>query len=682
MNVQRASVAAVVVVVMAWCVSVGMRALEGESKVWLDHREEGAQVEADEHAQTPPQVDRQAARLTKAYSRWVQQLEANEPGALVLRVGWIKGLSDEASEARGHVTINLAQRTVAAEVRDLEPDGRYDVWLVDNRDAAGDTVKPEPHDTFIHVGQLEQQGGAFQLQATLDAQVWRSFEIDLAVITRVGQQPDKGGLLYGLPSLFQRMYLADQRDVQVAATDVSIQNIKWNYRPDPHARTKERLEKLRMARLIRAGEKLFFEGTFRGNGRTCGTCHRAENNFTIDPKFIATLPKHDRLFVAEPQFADQFPELQENFENPRLMREFGLIVENVDGLDDLENKFTMRGVPHTLAQPTSLTPAPIDGTDPNVVQRTGWSGDGAPGDGSLRSFAIGAVRQHFTKSTQRREGIDFRFPNDKELDAMEAFQLSLGRQEDVDLTQIEFKDADVAAGLVAFNDAGRCNNCHFNAGANISFVPPAGTFNANFNTGVETVPHPGVALGQTIPPDGGFGTAVNPDGGFGDGTFNTTPLIEAADTAPFFHNNVISTLEEAIAFYTTDAFTNSPAAQFTGPIVLSDEQVANIGKLLRVLNAVENIASAADCIDHASHARSRALKRHLAVCSAEIEDAIEVLSEVDLHESAVKLLAKAKRLVDIASRRGAGSRRHYLKAAVHLLGKARDQMIAMNEPEG
>ena len=46
--------------------------------------------------------------------------------------------------------------------------------------------------------------------------------------------------------------------------------------------------------LIEEGERLFFEETFGGNGRTCGTCHRDDNNYTIDPKFIATLPPSDR----------------------------------------------------------------------------------------------------------------------------------------------------------------------------------------------------------------------------------------------------------------------------------------------------------------------------------------------------------------------------------------------------
>src|SRR5262249_19626826 len=157
------------------------------------------------------------------------------------------------------------------------------------------------------------------------------------------------------------------------------------------------------AALIARGERLVFHETFGGTRRTRGCCHRAENNFTIDPVFIATLPPNDPLFVAE--FT---PALSHNFENPRLMREFGLILENLDGFDDLPSKFVMRGVPHTLALRTSVNSP--------KGPHTGWSGDGAPGDESLRSFAVGAVIQHFTKTLNRVDGVDFRLPTESELD--------------------------------------------------------------------------------------------------------------------------------------------------------------------------------------------------------------------------------------------------------------------------
>lgn len=60
--------------------------------------------------------------------------------------------------------------------------------------------------------------------------------------------------------------------------------------------------------------------------------------------------------------------------------------------------------------------------------RTGWSGDGAPLGGSLRRFSVGAVIRHFTLNLNRIPGVDFRLPTEDELNALELFMLSLGRQ--------------------------------------------------------------------------------------------------------------------------------------------------------------------------------------------------------------------------------------------------------------
>jgi len=53
---------------------------------------------------------------------------------------------------------------------------------------------------------------------------------------------------------------------------------------------------------ICAGADIFFNETFNGNGRTCGTCHPASNNTTIDPAFVSNLhatKPTDPLFVFE-----------------------------------------------------------------------------------------------------------------------------------------------------------------------------------------------------------------------------------------------------------------------------------------------------------------------------------------------------------------------------------------------
>jgi mono/diheme cytochrome c family protein len=408
--------------------------------------------------------------------------------------------------------------------------------------------------------------------------------------------------------------------------------------------------------LIERGRELFFNETFAGNGRTCGSCHREEANFALDPAFIATLPPNDPLFVAE-----FVPALRENFENPRLMREFGLILENLDGFDDLPNRFVMRGVPHTLALRTSV--ASPQGP------RTGWSGDGAPGDRSLRSFAVGAVIQHFTKTLERVAGVDFRLPTDAELDALEAFQLSLGREQDPALP-LALKGTVARRGQEIFLDdaLGKCNRCHANAGANASF---GNLGNANFDTGVENLPDQPARLGgENVPRDDGLGTP-------GDGTFNTPPLVEAADSGPFFHDNAIETIEGAVAFYDGAAFNGSPAGRAVGGIELDGTQIVAIAAFLRVLNALENMRSGRGNLESArrlgyfERARAELLLRRALIDTG---DAIEVLAGGGLHPQAVLQLERARAAAD-AARGSFFGRRRQLERAAAALDAARAQMI-------
>lgn len=377
--------------------------------------------------------------------------------------------------------------------------------------------------------------------------------------------------------------------------------------------------------LVERGREVFFSETFGGNGRTCGTCHRAEDNFGLPTSFIATLPADDPLFVAE-----TVPDLARGFEAPRQMRANGLILENLDGFEDLDSRFTLRGVPHTLAMRVSI--ASSDGP------RTGWGGDGAPGDRSLRSFAVGAVIQHFPKSTNRLAGVDFRLPTEDELDALEAFMLSLGRQEDLALP-LPLTEERVQRGQTLFldNDVARCNVCHFNAGANANpTIFGANAGNRNFNTGVEDLPDlPSHALADPRPPrDDGFGIP-------GDGSFNTPPLVEAADTPPFFHNNARQTIEQAVAFYNSAAFNASPSGR-AGPIALTDAQVNDIAAFLRALNALENIRQGEDYVRTALARGAPSGAEPLRLAGEEIQDAIDVLAAVGLHADAVADLNEAK----------------------------------------
>ena len=399
------------------------------------------------------------------------------------------------------------------------------------------------------------------------------------------------------------------------------------------------------------GADLFFRDGFGGNGRTCASCHPVAHNFTIDPAFIATLPASDPLFVAE-----TVPALA-GLERPQLMRQFGLILENVDGLDSPTTKFVMRSVPHTLALATSVTAqaVPTDGTTRPPNERTGWSGDGAPNAGELRDFQTGAVTQHYTRSLARVSGTDFVLPTADELDRIVAYMRTVGRTNELDLTTVGLSDAGAEAGRVAFLDpVKRCNGCHRNAGANV-----AAGFNRNFDTGVERARIPDLDSAG-LPRDGGFGgqglASFNHDAdgdgindSFGNGTFNTPPLIEAADTGPFFHTNAFATIEAAIGFYTSAAFAQSPAGG-GNPIPLSAADIANLGRFLRVINAAMNCQLALARVDalvqiigdQKNHARDQ--QQTLAqLALVEVNDAMADLSAVAaLNAAAQASLADAQ----------------------------------------
>ena len=407
------------------------------------------------------------------------------------------------------------------------------------------------------------------------------------------------------------------------------------------------------------GADLFFRETFGGNGRSCASCHRVDNNMTIDPAFIAKLPANDPLFVAELN-----PDLA-GLEIPAQMRRFGLILENADGFaPDPRTHFVLRSVPHTLSLATSVTRAPGDTVNP-PAERTGWSGDGAPGAGELRDFQTGAITQHYTSSLARVAGEDFRLADDGELDRIVAFQRQIGRTNELALASVVMSDARAEAGRSKFLTVG-CNACHSNAGANAAF---GGGGNRNFNTGVESSRNPALAA---FPHDGGFlATPANADGSFGNGTFNTPPLIEAADTGPFFHTAVsvtgasshntdtATTIEEAIAFYDSPAFNNSPSGR-VAPIDLTADEIDNIGRFLRGLNATFNAAQAIKRLDAATalvtrfhNTRLDTQREMLRLANAEVADAIKVLGGVpnlDI-ESLISLIA-ARVLVDQARATG------------------------------
>ena len=631
------------------------------------------QPEAGTMDGTPMARQANVSSLKAAYLDWTADHVAQGGDRnVILALGWSKGVSREYTEASGVARLDLIGGFAEVELAGLKPGERWDVWLVENQ--PGGSALPEPNDKAQRLGRVVADQGKGRLAVRLEPGFFQRFQADMMVVSRAGTRPE-AGVLFGSPDLFQRLYTQGRTRPSMMAGHTPAAAL---FGPRlAFATPFDSLEPL-----VAQGADLFFNETFNGNGRTCGTCHPARNNFTIDPKFIATLPPDDPLFVAEFN-----PDLAQNFEKPQLMRELGLVLENVDGFDNLSTKFVLRGVQHTLGLMNSRRRQP--GT-PFPVERLGWGGDGAvTGGGTLRDFALGAINQHLTRKLTRTPGVDFRLPTDQELDAMAAFQLALGRPADLDLQAIQFRSPVVtrgreiyfasssAGGTIA---AGKCNLCHGNGGA----LGIEGD-NRNFDVGVEKLPdHPANLIAPGVMPrDGGFLRVANPDGSFGVNRFNTPTVVEAADTGPFFHNNAVDTIEEAVAFYNSKAFNDSEVgrnfkiADGGVGIQLETTHVEAIAAMLRVLNALENIRSSAE-LDQAAYDQKDFAKAGtlLDIASFDTEDAFQVLNERNLHPIAAQNLKLAYEKEREASREHSRPRRDDLiQEILQLKEAAREDMI-------
>jgi cytochrome c peroxidase len=595
----------------------------------------------DDHLSNTGMADPTA--LVNAYDRFAAG--DPPPNVVSLSLSNLRGLSSEAVNAGGQVTVDLVTGTVNSVVRLLPSEGMFDLWLVDNKPGPGHTTFAELGDGLLKVGAYTPSSGVHTLSVSLGAAAFAGFFPDRAFLVGSGSSPVEGFVLTGPSTLLTRL-----RHRQVRRIDRADSSLGFN----PTARS-TRLANF--AAVITEGRRLFLEETFDGNGRTCGTCHVESNNFTIDPALIATLPSNDPLFVAETNPALAM------LENSDLLRRFGLFLVNADGFDSSRG-FVLRSAQNVQALANSMLPQDdisgvdfsTNGRNPNPPERLGWGNDGPP----IRDFALVAIAQHAPTALSRTPGVHFRVPTDEELDALAAYQLALGRQEDFDLPALQLKSALASDGKKLFLDSGslfepghkNCNACHFNGGGTTAatFNPadpgfprldgsPKG-FNIASPTNANEIP---LALTLGLPRDGGFGQVPTIFGSFGNADdlpppfghfeleeFNSPPVVESADTGPFFHNHTAPDLEAAVAFYGSDAFKNGLVPQAM-PIELSadpaDPEVQAIAAFLRVLNALENIRSSIDVAERGRTMSRAANLRDLAGLSlAETDDALDVLS--------------------------------------------------------
>ena len=287
--------------------------------------------------------------------------------------------------------------------------------------------------------------------------------------------------------------------------------------------------------LVERGRRLFFEETFGGNGRTCGTCHPTPT-LVLTPADIAELPPDDPFFAGTMDFDAE-------------MARKGMIRYPLGGASLFEPEVTVfRAIP-TVRNLRHTGPFTADGRATELPEQAA--------EAALLHLLDGAVDQPGE-----------RMPTPEELDAIAAFQEAMTEPEDGALGTGRLS-TEARRGRKLFFGKAACTTCH---------VPPLFTDNQFHNIVAAKagapVTDPGRCRIEPSSPDCGSGAA-----------FNTPQLRGVSRTAPFFHDNSLPTLRAVVEFYNSPRFSGSPAAARLGiePLGLTEEEVAALVAFLEAL---------------------------------------------------------------------------------------------------
>jgi hypothetical protein len=378
------------------------------------------------------------------------------------------------------------------------------------------------------------------------------------------------------------------------------------------------------------GRTLFTRETFRGNGRTCATCHvPGKDQFGLTPSTISELPEDDPLFVFAPNVntlkltarsrpSDLRGEVTGGGGHGKILSGSGdtyLVIggTNLSGtitdasgnagtvemvmLGDLSGPNPINGSARGLEDHElldhgrALILENIDGfarrevfrASPHLLNLAFTAPFGLSGEfDNLEDFSDGAVMQHFPKSLQRRSGVDFRHPTREELEAMTAFMVGISKPSTnaLNLDRLATTEAQKRGRAMFFGDEGKCFKCHSGpvlALSDGSLFESISNRNDNFDTGVANLAI-NLPSGHDLPPE------TSPVDSTGR-KFNTPSLFNVRLTAPFFHEGSAETLAEAVHFYDTPEFLNSPPGQEIGSLLAANrpEKVADMVAFLECL---------------------------------------------------------------------------------------------------
>lgn len=155
-----------------------------------------------------------AAAFINLFDRFLARLPSLGGGRFVnLSLVGMRGLTSESFNAGGQVRVDLTNGAVVSQVAGLAGDGRFELWLADNRPSPGHSTLADRGDLLIRVGVYQFASGMHTLSATLGADRFKGFAIDRAFVTRAGQSLPDVFVLTGATSVFDRLFRRQVRFV-------------------------------------------------------------------------------------------------------------------------------------------------------------------------------------------------------------------------------------------------------------------------------------------------------------------------------------------------------------------------------------------------------------------------------------------------------------------------------------
>src|SRR5438067_4355949 len=201
------------------------------------------------------------------------QVASGSPAVMRVKLGYVKGLSRSFVAMAGDAAINLGSGAFTVNLAGLAPLQTYTVWVVNQTDSDPPLVTVVGLVTFVATEATALLNGMLPVNLPV------GFTLDRVVVTTGsiwGVEPLAAGLVNVSQKIFfRRLSLLNESTGEVLFDETTAPPALSALIPPlaVAAAGGSSGQGVEMDKVISRGAHLFFEETFKGNGRTCGTCH-------------------------------------------------------------------------------------------------------------------------------------------------------------------------------------------------------------------------------------------------------------------------------------------------------------------------------------------------------------------------------------------------------------------------